>query len=375
MRLLHLNAGNLFGGIETYLVTLAKLASKATSLDHTFLLTSQGRLSSELQNLGADVRFCAPTRLSRPWTVRHARRELVRVVLDVRPDAIVAHGAWPLVVFEPSHVAPQTPVLFYLHVHDSGGWLDRLARRVSVDVVVANSSFTAGTARRAWPNTPITVCRYPVLQPERFDRQSIRAELGLRPDEVAILQVSRFEEWKGQLLHVEALRRIPPKLPWRAFLVGGASRASEKKLRSRVLALASWLPEGRFELLGERNDVPRLMQAADIFCQPNSGPEPFGLVFVEALWAGLPVVTTEMGGAVEIVDRGCGRLCSPDPAALASTLEGLITDQGLRNALGKTGPVRARDLCGPEQALEELRSVVARALLAGQRHEGAAVWA
>ena len=61
----------------------------------------------------------------------------------------------------------------------------------------------------------------------------------------------------------------------------------------------------RVRFLGQRSDVPRLMAAADVFCQPNAGPEPFGVVFVEALYAGLPVVTSAFGGAVEVVERPC----------------------------------------------------------------------
>src|SRR5262249_1308370 len=171
------------------------------------------------------------------------------------------------------------------------------------------------------------------------------------------------------------LRMLPEGLPWRAFLVGGASRRSELRLRSQIEARARALPPGRFTLLGERTDVPRLMQAADIFCQPNSGPEPFGLVFVEALWAGLPVVTTKMGGAIEIVDWNCGRVCEPEPAALANALTELIRDEQLRKRLGQEGPIRARALCGPEEALQQLCSAVTRAITAGERHEGAPVWA
>ena len=66
--------------------------------------------------------------------------------------------------------------------------------------------------------------------------------------------------------------------------------------------------EGGTDVQGhdQRDDVPRLLAAADIFCQPNLGPEPFGIGFVEALSAGLPVITTATGGALEIVDGDCG---------------------------------------------------------------------
>ena len=60
--------------------------------------------------------------------------------------------------------------------------------------------------------------------------------------------------------------------------------------------------------------MTRLLAAADVFCQPNSGPEPFGIVFVEALYAGLPVIATAIGGAQEIVDAACMR--SGDAGAL-----------------------------------------------------------
>ena len=52
--------------------------------------------------------------------------------------------------------------------------------------------------------------------------------------------------------------------------------------------------------------MPALLAAADLFCQPNTAPEPFGLSLVEALQAGLPVVTSGIGGACEIVDASCG---------------------------------------------------------------------
>ncbi len=75
----------------------------------------------------------------------------------------------------------------------------------------------------------------------------------------------------------------------------------------------------------------RLLAAADIHCQPNTGPEPFGITFIEALYAGLPVVTTSIGGALEIVDGSCGMLVEPnDPAALAGALRRLIEDRELR---------------------------------------------
>jgi glycosyltransferase involved in cell wall biosynthesis len=111
--------------------------------------------------------------------------------------------------------------------------------------------------------------------------------------------------------------------------------------------------------LGPRTDVPRLLAAADIHCQPNTGPEPFGIAFVEALYAGLPVVTTALGGALEIVDDRCGILVPPDDAsALTAALASLIREPSRRKELGHGGVARAKELCDPVTQLPQLYEVL-----------------
>src|SRR5439155_21204224 len=91
----------------------------------------------------------------------------------------------------------------------------------------------------------------------------------------------------------------------------------------------------RVQFLGDRIAVPDLIAAADIYCQPSTSPESCGLTFIEALWAQLPVVTSGIGGACEIVTPRCGLLVRPsDTAALSRTLSRLITDTSLRVRLG-----------------------------------------
>ena len=127
--------------------------------------------------------------------------------------------------------------------------------------------------------------------------------------------------------------------------------------------------EPRVRFLGERRDVPCVMRAADIFCQPNEGPEPFGVVFAEALLSGLPVVTTDTGGAREIVSDECGRLVpAGDVDALTRTLGDLIEDAALRARLGRRGPAHAAARCAPAVVLPQLESL-AGARPDAQRHD------
>jgi len=172
----------------------------------------------------------------------------------------------------------------------------------------------------------------------------------------AIAQTSRMEVWKGHGLLLQALGRLKDRPSWVAWIAGGAQRPQELSyLNSLKKAAATLGIEDRVMFLGQRSDVPRILEAADIHCQPNTGPEPFGITFIEALYAGIPVVTTAMGGAQEIVDDSCGMLVSPnDPQALAASLRQLIQDSALRRRLGAAGPARARHLCNPAAQLQKL---------------------
>ncbi|HEY5219965.1 MAG TPA: glycosyltransferase, partial [Gemmatimonadaceae bacterium] len=114
--------------------------------------------------------------------------------------------------------------------------------------------------------------------------------------------------------------------------------------------------------LGERDDVSRVLSAADIFCQPNAQPEPFGVAIIEALYAGLPVVATDMGGPTEILHgESCGVLVPPkQPDALADALRELIEHPEQRRKLGAAGPTRARTLSDPGARLHQLHAVLTR---------------
>jgi glycosyltransferase involved in cell wall biosynthesis len=129
-----------------------------------------------------------------------------------------------------------------------------------------------------------------------------------------------------------------------------------QEVQDRAVALGI---ADRIRFLGQRKDVHRLFAAADIHCQPNTGPEPFGIAFVEALYAGLPVVTSNFGGGAEIVDASCGILTPPgDVDAVATALRLLITDPARRRQLGRHGASRAATISDPGRQLEVLRRLL-----------------
>ncbi len=195
-------------------------------------------------------------------------------------------------------------------------------------------------------------------------RDEARAEFGLATDAVVIIQVSRLEEWKGQRFLLEALGRSREVHNWTCWIVGGAQRRHEAFYLETLQTDAVRLGIGeRVKFLGQRSDIARLLAAADVFCQPNTGPEPFGIVFVEALYAGLPVVTSDIGGAREVVDESCGMLFKAgDVDQLSRVLTKMVREPQVRRRLGAQGPIRAHALCDPSRQLAQLRGTFERML-------------
>lgn len=359
LRVLHLATGNIFGGIETFLLTLARSANLEPLMTPEFAVCFPGRLRDELTATDRPVHDLGPVRISRPWTVWRARRRLRAVLRATRPDRVVVHGTWSRAVFGRVVRKQGIPLVFFVHGPISAAsFIDRLAARVPVDAMIANSEYTLRVCEHFFAGVPRSVCRCPVepISKARLNRNEKRRALGTPATRTVIIQVSRLERWKGHRLLIEALGGLDDATEWELWIVGGSHRPEEKEYLHELQSLAA--DEGkanRIKFLGHRSDVGDLLGAADVFCQANLSPEPLGLVFVEALYAGLCVVTPNFGGGAEIVSDTCGILTPPgDVTALTAALEKSISNSGFREEAAIAGPARAAELCDPRRQIHRL---------------------
>jgi glycosyltransferase involved in cell wall biosynthesis len=267
-------------------------------------------------------------------------------------DVVVCHSSWPHAVFAPEVRRVEAPLVYWAHGTPSGHWLERLADRTPPDLVVANSAYTLSKHAGLFSGVEKSVLRLPVSPRPIVDREQtrreVRSELKTDDGDVVIVCFSRLEAWKGHSLLLDALARARDFGRWTAWIAGGPQRETERIYLAELHREVSRHGlDSRVRFIGQRSDIPRILEAADIHCQPNTGPEPFGIAFIEALYAGLPVVTTAMGGALEIVTQDCGLLVQPDADELAAALRKLATDGDLRRKLGSHARHRARELCDP----------------------------
>lgn len=368
MRVLHIHSGNLYGGVEAVLITLARHRQACLEMEPHFVLCFEGQLSKELRASGTQIHILPGVRLSRPASVWYARRKFAELLRQKHFDVVVCHSSWSQVIFGKLVRAASLPLVFWSHDAATGvHWLERWARCTPPDFAICNSKYTARALRTLYPKSPAKVIYCPVELPElslyRMPelRSQIRDEFDTPRDDIVIIQVSRMESWKGHSLHLDALGLLKELPGWTCWFVGGAQRPGEIKYLKSIEAKAVRLGiNGRVHFLGLRRDVPRLLVASDIFCQPNIQGEPFGIAFIEALAAGLPVITTKIGAAMEVIDESCGVLVPPfNPQALAIELQKTIESSSLRAKLGSRGPQRAKDLCDVKLRLRDIHEILA----------------
>jgi len=371
MRVLHIYSGNLFGGIETLLITLARERHLCPQMEPHFALCFEGKLSDALRRIGISVHILGNVKFSQPWTVWKARRQLSKVLHHLLPDIVINHETWTHCLAAPVIRYNGIPIIFWMHGWGVGNrWYEYLARKTSPTGILATSYYSSKSLSKIFPNGKTEVL-YPPVSRLQFNEESrassrnnIRDSLAISQESTVILTAGRVTPYKGYSLLIKALNRIKEIPNWVSLIVGTPQTKDESKYFSQIQKLVSkYGLQKQIKFLGYRNDVPLLMRAADLFCQANVGAEPFGIVFIEALYAGLPIVTTRLGGAIEIVTDGCGKLVEANNVgALSTALLELIADPEKRQKLGGNGLARAKELCDPYQRLSQLHIFLEKVL-------------
>lgn len=247
------------------------------------------------------------------------------------------------------------PLVWHVHeIIERPGWLRWLIARLVTglaDRVVAISGPVAeallGPGSAAGARDRVTVIP-DAVDTERFQPQvaadAVRRALGAGPEQILVGTVGRIHTWKGQAVLVAAAAALRARCPQVRFAIVGDIVPGQPEPRQVVeAAIAAHDLGDRVRLAGYRADTPAVMAALDILVLPSTSPEPFGLVVLEAMASGKPVVATAHGGPLEIIiDGACGRLVPPgDPAALAAAIEQLAGDPGLRTRWGVAARERA----------------------------------
>ncbi len=377
MKLLFYNHTATVSGAERVLLLIAANLDKTEF--ESVVLCPAGDLQTEVEAIRVPCLIAEPLEARFTWRPDWLLRYLasfLRVIWNVRahvkhtaPDLIHANSIRAGLVMTVATIGLRVPVLWHLHdllPHHPISTVIRafvlLAPRVRL---LAVSHATAKRFRglllrlKRVPSQVILNCAdIEKFQPNEAARAAIRAELQLDAGAPVVGIIGQITARKNQLGLIHAFARVVKELPQAVLLIAGeplftaADQQYEQQLKQVVAELG--IAE-RVRFLGARRDVAALMQALDMLVV-NSLAEPCGLVVLEGMASGLPVIATAVGGNPEMIHHALsGWLVPPNDApALATEMLNLLRAPSLRRQLGRNARMRVGEQFTIPQYLIEI---------------------
>lgn len=333
------------GGVQIH---VRQLASALRERGHRTLVVAPGSVDARVEETEPPVRIVGrPVRVPYNGTVAPISfspgswRRIRSAMRAFAPDVVHVHEPLTPSTSMLAALASGAPVVATFHAYLdrsrlmelSGPVLRQICRRI--DAAIAVSEAASGFVRR--------VFRGPVeVVPNGVDVAAFAGAIepaeGL-PDGRKILWVNRLDPQKGFGVMVRAFEELAVELADVQLIVAGDGRDRA------ALSLLSTDARTRVVRLGtvRHEELPRYHAAADVFVSPALGQESFGIVLVEAMAAGVPVVASDIAGYREVVRDGVeGLLVRPnDPSALAGAISKVLTEPELASSLAAAGRTRA----------------------------------
>jgi glycosyltransferase involved in cell wall biosynthesis len=287
-------------------------------------------------------------RLREPWAWLRCTRRLTRWLKVNRLQVVVSWMPKAHLYVALAARLAGVPAVWWQHGVPRNRGLDLAVTLLPARRILACSRAAALAQQKVFGQRAELRTIYPPVDLESLRRigptHESRALLALPRDKVIIGIVARLQRWKGVHLFLEAAKQL---IAWRSdllFIVVGGSHPLEPEYATSLERRAIEL--GLCEHLlfsGHQASAVRWIAAMDVVVNASYG-EPFGMVIIEAMALGKPVVATRLAGPTEIITDGVdGLLISPGSVPeLATALRRLIEEPELRRELGLAGQQRAR---------------------------------
>ena len=355
------------GGSDNVLWTFLRHVDRS-KLEPSVAFFGDGALADDVEGLGFEVFRLPAGRLRQPGHVFRSVGRLATLMRERDPDLILNWLSTAQLYGGPAAIRSRMADRVVWWQHDlhpraisRGRALDQAANLLPALAVGACSNAAAGGQRRLRPRRRV-IAVHPGIDANANDgdarRGMVRAELAIPSDRVLIGSVGRILPWKGHHRVLGAAEiLVASGHDVHVLIVGG--NGDDRYRESLVERARASSLSGRITLTGHVPDALPYMQALDVLVSA-SDDEPFGLVILEAMEAGVPVVAPDCAGPAEILEHGeTGWLvASPAPADLAAGVESLIEDPCLPQALAVAAAKRRREYFTAERMTREMEAVL-----------------
>jgi glycosyltransferase involved in cell wall biosynthesis len=193
----------------------------------------------------------------------------------------------------------------------------------------------------------------------------LHADLALPEGAPLLALVGRMDHWKGVDTFIAAAAKCAAAVPQAQFVVVGGAVEGREEYAAEMKKLAADLGlEERMHFTGwryQQAEMPAVYRSVDAVVLASSWPEPFGLVVLEAMAMGKPVIATNHGGPAEICVNGETAILVPprDPDALAAAMIDLLRDPARARRLGAAGRLRCETLYDQRRTVAAIEALYA----------------
>ena len=368
MKITLLNDTDNWAGTESHILDLAT-ALRAQNDDVSIACPPRSPLA-----LRADKVQVVPLNIKKLVDLR-AIRALARLLQSGRADVLHAHnGRTQLHGALAVRLARRGALVWtqhFINPHHAqvGGrkaaGLKRVHRAVNAQthgfIAISGAVKSAMLERGEASESQIVVVRNGIGDPRAAQLEnaaSVRARYGVKSDAPLVVALCRLEREKEVGVLLRAWAKTALKVHDARLVIGGRG-ARQGELQQQIESLKIGQSA---QLIGFAEDALSLLNAADVFVHPAPA-EPFGLVFLEAMGLGKPVVACRGGAAPEIVNQQCGNLVAPsDETQMSVALCELLRDETRARALGENGRARFEAHFTRAQMARQTRAVYAAAL-------------
>jgi glycosyltransferase involved in cell wall biosynthesis len=343
---LFVNASAERGGAEVILLTLLRHLDRARFPPHVCCLRDGPFVNELRRDAHVEVTVVSSGSFRQVRKGLGAVKRIHALAGERRVALVHANGTGAHIYGGLAARRARVPHIYHMHDVPEAGWngqgvIGRLARMVPAALTVTPSRFLAERLTQQ-PVRPARIVHV---------ANGLDAPAGLRQDErpgdhapVAVW-CGRLQRWKGAHVFVRAAAIARRSFPSARFvIVGGTLMGLEPDYESDLRALASTLGiESAIQFAGHQADVWPFLAQADVVVHSSITPEPFGLVILEAMLAGKPVIASAEGGPLEIVEPDLTGLLVPpgDAGALGAALVRLFGDPAAGARMGAEGRRRA----------------------------------
>ncbi len=328
-------------------------------IEWVVVFLQDGPMVAQVRGLGVEACLLPAGRLREPHHFLATIVKLARFARARNADAILSWMGQTHFYGGLSALAAGIPAIWYqLGVPADKIWIDRLATMIPARAILTLSIAGQQAQERLWPrrNTPLV---YPGVALNRYDPASLpskaeaRRNLALPATGPLIGIVGRLQRWKGMHVFIEAMPSVLERFPAARGVIVGGSHDTEPdygaSLERRIRELGL---EQCVRLVGLQRNVPEWMQAMDVVVHA-SDHEPFGIVVIEAMALGKPVVAGSAAGPAEIITDGRNGLLTPygDAGALATAIIKYLDDAAMAERMGIAARQRALEFSTKQYAI------------------------